>query len=783
MSGGAGGAGGAIPISIVQLNVESLSPSETSPEFDDCVPLGALYTPLAEPELHAAPALRRAPLACGACKAFVNRFCSVDLSTGQWRCAVCGTQSVSAQLVGDAALFPELTRAFCEFVDPASQPAPLARLSTGANATDAVPLQPLVFVLDGTLDRASMQRLSDYIENALTHLHPTVPVALLLFASTVSLYDLTLRDSVAALLFAADDSVQLARELDDGEWLRFVRPLGECRQCLVDSLRALVDAALPAELLFDARATMQRAVTTATDVALQLVELTLRHTDALPAARGARVVVVTGGSANFGPGSVDAPDFLHTPVAAPRVDVGVEGQLANAASYMSALGRRAANCAARVDVLAFGVTLLRVPLFQQMAMQCGGRVLVHHAVDDQCADNLLALLAEREHSGLDGSFVVLTSAPRALVATRVIGPAAGGADDDVDAALVSAAAALPSASEACICACRMTAVHPDACFAILLEQVDALAANSHVLLQFVSVHTGRDNVRRVRIFTTQLRVAQSAAAALETVSADVTAVLVAKREVLLARTEPSSAVARDRTEEWLRRVVTRCGKRSVNSLVLPASLARLVPLSFALLNGSLLGALRLNDDDCDYVRGRLLSAAPRDALLLIDPALFVVDVESVLGQSVATLRRVAPCSMALWSNRVLVLDTGDSILVWCGANTGGRGSALASATAPLVQARAASRVPRPFVAIVEEYDSQSRLVLSRLYPLHKDSDSEQLEQFPDLALLQQAERDALRQKLFHTDAETQSAFARRVTALQWKPTQHSKRATTKTQRH
>jgi hypothetical protein len=34
----------------------------------------------------------------------------------------------------------------------------------------------------------------------------------------------------------------------------------------------------------------------------------------------------------------------------------------------------------------------------------------------------------------------------------------------------------------------------------------------------------------------------------------------------------------------------------------------------------------------------------------------------------------------------------------------------------------------------------------------------------------------LREKLFHTDAETLSAFARRIGSAQWKPSQHVKRA-------
>jgi hypothetical protein len=66
----------------VLLSVSSLCASDTAVEFDDCLPIGALYAPLVEHELHAAPPLRRAPLTCGTCRAYINRHCQVDLTSG-----------------------------------------------------------------------------------------------------------------------------------------------------------------------------------------------------------------------------------------------------------------------------------------------------------------------------------------------------------------------------------------------------------------------------------------------------------------------------------------------------------------------------------------------------------------------------------------------------------------------------------------------------------------------------------------------------------------------------
>jgi hypothetical protein len=254
-----------------------------------------------------------------------------------------------------------------------------------------------------------MQRLSDYVENALTLLQATVPVGLIVFANTVSIYDLSMHDSVAAFAFPAAEPIALAAP--DEQTLRFVRPLGECQHSLVNALHALVDAALPAELLLDARADRQtscgrrgrrRGAARRAAVAWWPIRCPMRAALALLSSRVVRPTLDRAASMR--------PTFCTRQPQAARTDSGVEGQVAIAGYYMSALGRRAARSAARIDVLAFGVQLQRVPLYQQLAIQCGGRVLLHRAVDDQCADNLLALIAEREHSGVDGSIVVLSSA-------------------------------------------------------------------------------------------------------------------------------------------------------------------------------------------------------------------------------------------------------------------------------------------------------------------------------------------------------------------------------------
>jgi hypothetical protein len=125
---------------------------------------------------------------------------------------------------------------------------------------------------------------------------------------------------------------------------------------------------------------------------------------------------------------------------------------------------------------------------------------------------------------------------------------------------------------------------------------------------------------------------------------------------------------------------------------------------------------------------------------------------------------VPTCDLALWRERVLLLDSGASVLVWCGSESGGVQGVRGTAALRIARQRAALRTPRPFVAAFEQGESMARLLLSRLYPLHSDRDELQLAAFPDLALLNAHQRKALNEQFFDTDQESFNAFRSRMLA-------------------
>lgn len=170
--------------------------------------------------------------------------CTASLTSARaafWSCSICSKRNELLELAaaGGIDLFPELRLDFCEFTDLRAQPPalplpnasdaapPAATASTSASTTlptladgrccraridariddvcVAAAAQPLLFLVDGTFDRSSMQRLCDYIESCFHLLSATVPVGLVVFANVVSIYDLSASEfSTAYALPVAD---------------------------------------------------------------------------------------------------------------------------------------------------------------------------------------------------------------------------------------------------------------------------------------------------------------------------------------------------------------------------------------------------------------------------------------------------------------------------------------------------------------------------------------------------------------------------------------------------
>jgi len=222
----------------------------------------------------------------------------------------------------------------------------------------------------------------------------------------------------------------------------------------------------------------------------------------------------------------------------------------------------------------------------------------------------------------------------------------------------------------------------------------------------------------------------------------VISVLLAKRLILQARKAAvmETATIISTLDDTVKKLYANF--RNTNIPTLSQSLHDVPRMLFMLRRGPLLGPILQHSDDIDYCRCLFLQAALPVCLRLMDPPFYQIENGDA---SVIPLE-----DLALQSNRVLLLDHHTEIFIWEGLNVERREQLLAMANQLAVD-RANNRFPRPYIMQFRERSSMARWLLCRLIPSHKDSKENQLQSFPELGQLTEAQYQALLRKFHNTD--------------------------------
>ena len=202
--------------------------------------------------------------------------------------------------------------------------------------------------------------------------------------------------------------------------------------------------------------------------------------------------------------------------------------------------------------------------------------------------------------------------------------------------------------------------------------------------------------------------------------------------------------------EKLLRIRQGGGAKAGPYACLPPLLEMLPGALWHLCHGPLLGVLAQHADQVEELRTCLLLANVHDALLMVEPVCECV-VRGAEGGSLG-LRRVAPDSLTLRSDRVVLLDAGTDMMLWVGRNALDDADSIDCAKgAALARVQAQGRWPAPRLRVVREGDGQARYVTSRLNPAHQDAAEDQEVWHPDLSALDEDERLDLVRSMPPTD--------------------------------
>eukprot|EP00899_Mesostigma_viride_P004844 jgi/Mesvir1/14360/Mv09764-RA.2 len=659
------------------------------------LPLGVLMCPFpASSDPRAGPPmLRRAPVRCTKCGAFVSAHCGVQPSTGRWSCGICGEANVSAAEYGaeDLSSCPELVGDAVDYLLPAVGQ-PLGYYSGHEGGQEPT----CVFVLDDTLEEAHLQDLQQSVLRVLRSLSPTTQVSIVTAGSTVAIYDLGLSGIASAETLPGEraPSVDLLRPLLFGT-ATCVAPIHTClpiAEAIVMALRPY-KAGLPAM-------ERRRCTGAALEVALALLgagDVASGYAPPVVGRSRGRVVACLGGPTTLGPGSVSLepshPNYSY--------------EKSCAMQFLDKLGKRAHK---------HGIT------------GCGSKA----TFDVRCSPGVAVtrMVGPLDDAGGVRSF----SYRQEELAWGAGGDLAPAPDKDLSP-----------------CAVNMAGLDTGHSVAVFLELTEDVPRDS-ICVQFAVHFANEEGNRVVRVVSKRLPTTGSEAGYLSSIDVDTTAVLIAKRTVMQIKGAEDMASMRQQIDARMKDIAERFGSQvggigRKKKWKVPNELAHLPELLYHLRRGPMMGDIVGHEDERAVLRHLSLWADRGAALAITRPQLFIY-------RSAGIFEEAAPVTLALQSDLALLVDCGTDIFIWVGLALVANETAYAAAAAACqayAAERARNRFPVPTMRVFKEASSMARFMQSRLVPAHKDSAHAQEAQFPQLRTLDSQALQALQAKLFHTE--------------------------------
>jgi len=180
-------------------------------------------------------------------------------------------------------------------------------------------------------------------------------------------------------------------------------------------------------------------------------------------------------------------------------------------------------------------------------------------------------------------------------------------------------------------------------------------------------------------------------------------------------------------------------------------------------------------DDAACLRNLFLRAPLFDCLRIMSPELLAWQFESstknecngkhdltkkdeasaISTAPVIKLKELPMETLAMQSNKILLLDHHDRVFVWNGQEVcGEQFDHIRDAMQVLIDESIQNRLPTPTISWFPEGSSMARFFISRLIPSHKDPIDRQLETFPELRLLPPQELACFCSKFPQTDEQS-----------------------------
>jgi len=669
------------------------------------VPVGAVFSPCAVP-FGAVPRADGPPPRCGGCGGALGCHCSADASRGQWRCGMCGRWNAGA---AEPPASPVV-----DFLEP-----------PGAEAQARGDARTVVFLLDGTLDTIDVEGMRECVRRAAGSLQPSWRVALVTFGGALCLHELAGGALAAGDVLPYEAPAEAWRARLAARLSAFVAPVDAARGHLLDQVAALRGS--------DARgpvASRARCLGAALHLGLEV------------AAQGkaawggsGHVLCILGGPGTLGQGQAPAAGADEDYGGLLLGDAPAGYLFGEARGFYRGVVRRAQADGVAVDILGGGSRAINVPLLAPVAQLTGGGLALHEDLGGLLADNAARAVARQ--TGVAGWVDLACSA--GLAVTRIVGPSLPLPEAERRRRGLSRSAT------------AMASAEPGHGWGVYLEPARAsLAGHGALWLQATASWVLPGGWRVHRVATRRLGVAGSAAEMLDGVGHAAAAVLLGKAAAAAAiragwphedGLRAGARVVEGAVAGSLRRFgrgraarpaswgewVTGRGSAREEAWEVPRALEPFLLAAYHLARGPLLGGVAGHADEHSQLHSAMVQAGGATGAAMVAPQLWRMLPDGTW--------HLSPCvDLALLPTSVLVLDHGTHIYVWLGSSAEAAPHAplLREAGMRLVEVLRRDRYPLPEVRVTHQGHGDSRYVLSRLSPAHRDPEHTHPAQWPPL---------------------------------------------------
>ncbi|CAD7703524.1 unnamed protein product [Ostreobium quekettii] len=685
------------------------------------IPVGAVVNCM-PPSATNFPLLRQSPVCCSRCGAYINPYCRVEVSTGQWTCNFCGQQNATkTDMVGEELqVSAELTSEAVDYVEES----PLPESSLGE---EVLPTGPVLFLLDSTIDVDDAVSVKEAVAQVLRQLHPDTPVAIISLDACVSVHNLGTKPGILESHTLPGQIGSLhpgARALFLGACPKFSK-IGSC----LPTAESIVQSLTPyrPDLVAMER---PRCLGPGLHEALHLMQ-DFRNgqstgDQSATARRGAegRVMALVGGGPTHGPGAV-ALDAIDKQ--------GDESSVKEGLSFFARLAAMAHGAGIPVDIFAVGPAAGHATILEPFSRASGGNFTMHTSVTSQ-------LLAMSMTASLDRQFgshgILDVRLSHGLKLAAIIGSVAG--------PLRPCESGVRKLSSN---ACSVGSMDAGKSFGLWVEATRDFG-QEELILQVIMAWTDRLGGKRDRVVTRRIVPTGNLNEYLRSIHAIPASVLLAKKIVLeLARAEAAHSIRRSEDVRMgLSAKLTYLGqkfgklleKKATGFLGLglqqkwscPQELGFVAQTLYHLQRSTMLTPYAHVAERSLLHSVFLACACPMAERMLVpkmyelDPALFI-------------FREIPPLDIALRSDTAVLLDHGAQIFVWVGrevARESGEGlSDEATSMVETCERKAVElskgRCPIPELQVVVEGHPKMRHVLVTVVPAHKDADIDRKLQF------------------------------------------------------